>query len=170
MKFKDKHNREWVLPELTLWHIKELRRETEISLDDIIQDGTLWNQTDDSWVIVGAMCWFWCQGQHEISEEDFFKSWDGEVFLEAQEALVDAIANFTPTKRREAIRSMAATTRKVAEMLPELTADQVKRIEAILSESVISGLARLASKTQTPTVSEPSHGLQQEDGTIPVAS
>jgi len=166
--FKDKTGRFWAVPEITLWHVKQLQA-VGIDIQGIVGAGYLWEDiSDDAWITVGVIAWTLCQDQHECSEEDFYKSWDGQVFTDAQEAVREAIINFIPTNRREVIKAKAEMVKQVGEMLPLLNQDQVERINLILSESVSSGLEKLALRippSSTDTALEPSPGLQPDDGT-----
>lgn len=170
MKFTDLTGRDWGVPELSLWDIKTLHEATNIEIEEVIRSGCLWQDADDAWITIGVMAWHWCKGQHECTEEEFFRSWDGEVFAQAQEALLEAIANFTPKKRREALKRMGATVKNAIAMLPELSKNQVERIETILSENVTSGLEKLESQTLTDTASDSLPGSPSDNGTKPQAS
>lgn len=150
-EFTDTEGRNWLVPEIKLSHVMMLNK-IGIELNDVISEGHLWTSEDQSMLTTGALLWQLCKGQHAgVEEEPFFHAFDGEVFSTAQEALALRVANFTPPRRRAAIKKMLQSMKKLESKVETMIDEELdeamdEKIEDLLN-NVSSELGKRESKT-----------------------
>jgi len=177
-KFRDAEGRDWPLF-LTTDLIKEVRRLHDINLADL--DGQMYTRLADDPVPLVAILWILCEEdakRREVTPKEFGKALVGDAIESAVDALVEAITDFFPTRRRSLLRAAHAKTKTARENAYDLAMSRLNdptmearfneamaaRMDADIQEALtrLSGptnSAGLSATTQVPKVSENSGEL-----------
>jgi len=118
--FTDNQGKSWSI-EITVATVKELKRDLEVDLMTIAEQGDdlLGKLASDPVLLVDAL-WVVCRDQAEadgIGDEAFAGRLGGDSLDEAIMALMEAIADFFPKARRQMLRKMLAKAREAESRL-----------------------------------------------------
>lgn len=108
-------------------------------LDD---SAALLNRLHTDWDLIGNMLMICVAGQmadRDYSAERFVAALAGDVLEDAQAALVDAIVDFFPRQRREALAKMVAKGRQVGHRAQQIA---MERTTEALEQLDVDSLAR----------------------------
>lgn len=157
--FKDQTNREWVL-RLDAPKIAAVRRDCGVDLAAL--DGTAIERLRDDPVLLVNSLWVLCRSQAGAGTSDqmFGESLVGDAIDRATDALIEAIADFFPTRRKEMLLKLAAQQKETRE---QALADAVERLtdpalqtrvktamKQAADAEIDSLLTRLSSATASP--------------------
>lgn len=156
-KFADAKQREWTL-EVTTGVIKRVRADLKIDLADPSQ-ATMDRLADDPVLLVDLL-WLMCADQakgRDVSAEDFGRALVGDPIEVAVSALLEAIVDFFPGRRRLLLREANAKALSVREKAtdlalaklndPALEARFQEAMQTRLEAEVEAALTRLSSPT-----------------------
>jgi hypothetical protein len=165
-KFRDNDSRDWPIF-LTTDLIKDVRRKLEIDLADL--NGHLYTRLADDPVLLVDTLWVLCEAEakgRDVSPAAFAKALAGDPIEDAVNALVEAITDFFPTRRRSLLRAAAAKTRtardKAYEMAmaklddPTTEAKFLEAMQARMEADLQDALTRLRGPISSPVSSESS--------------
>lgn len=108
-KFKDAAGRDWSIA-LDAPTIRAVREECEFNL--VADDGKLYERLSEDPVKLIEILWTLCKGQHASVEYiPFAKSLVGDAIEHATDALLEAVANFFPARKRSLLLSLAKKQR-----------------------------------------------------------
>jgi hypothetical protein len=152
-KFTDKFGRVWSL-DLDVYLVEKIHGRTPVSIDKLIAAGPggladLFNDV----VGFGKFLWVIAEEQAQkqsppVSPEDFARGFNGDVLEDAGDALVEALADFSPRQQRTALKALRARMKELrAETLPLALA----KIAAIKLELPEEDSASSTPVTTTPT-------------------
>jgi hypothetical protein len=158
--FKDANGREWLV-KLDGPKIGEVRK--LLGVDLAATDGSASEKLRDDPVLLVDTLWVVCRGQAAaggVSSAQFGEALVGDPIETATEALIDAINDFFPSRRREALKTLTAQTKKTREagmddamkMLtdPVLQARIQTAMRMRAEAEIESLLTQLSSATNTP--------------------
>lgn len=125
--------------------LRKVKQDTGVLLTDLwLDDMALYSQICNDPLLAEDLLWSTCEEQaksRSVNKEDFSKATDGDSFEFGVKALVQAIVDFFPPARREAMKTIIATGEEVEKQSREMLDLQMK---ASLLE-VESERARLVS-------------------------
>jgi len=163
-KFVDADGRPWSVRE-TVGAIKDVRDEIDVDLADI-RGETLDRIAEDPVLLVDVL-WLLCQEQakgKEVSAKQFGESLVGDAIDAAAAALVEAICDFFPSRRRTLLRKVTEKTAEVREKAdrlamakiadPELERKLTEAMQARMEAELERALTRFALRTNSPESSE----------------
>lgn len=163
--FKDANGKEWLLT-LDAPTIRMVRSELD-GLDLASADGQVYEQLQDDPCQLVDCIWVLCREQaisRGVTDVDFGKALVGEVIDQATAALLNAIVDFSPTRKRELLKAVAAKNAKLRELGtakalakindPEVEAQILAGMEARMDAHVRNGLTRLSPATSSLASSE----------------
>lgn len=149
--FKDQQGRDWIL-EVVPPVIAAVRRECDVDLVNLERIGELSDPVKLVDVLY-IMCRQQCE-QRQIDAEQFGRSIAGESYQNAADALLAAIADFFPPRKRSQLRSL---WEKQAAIAAEMDADLEARmpeamatVERMMREELEKRLTRWNSATDAP--------------------
>lgn len=151
--FKDAKGRDWQI-EITVNVIKKVRATLDIDLTEV--DGAVYRRLDDPVTLVDLL-WLICEEEAQgrnLTDEDFGCGLVGDPIEDATNALLDAIADFFPGRKRSLIQAMlknAATLQdKAAAMAmakimdPKTTDATLEALQGRMDAEVANALTRLS--------------------------
>jgi hypothetical protein len=160
MQFTDGKDRKWSV-EINTDIIKLLRKELNLDLAGSDQS-TMDLLSDDPVLLVDAL-WLICQKEakeRSVTAESFGAALVGDVIDSATQAMVEAVANFFPTRKRSLLLRANAkmrTVREKAEAIamaklddPALEKQLEMAMEAKMEREIKNLLTRLNSPTNSP--------------------
>lgn len=122
-KFKDTEGREWSIA-LDAPTIREVREACDFDL--VSDDGKLYERLSEDPVKLIEVLWTLCKGQHASVEYiPFAKSMVGDAIEHATDALLEAVANFFPARKRSLLLSLAKKQRAAETAGMELAAKRL---------------------------------------------
>lgn len=162
--FKDTAGKSWTI-HLDAPTIRAVRNALDLDLVD--PDGKTYQRLADDPCLLVDCLWLLCQeqaGREGVKEEQFGKSLVGDAIEQATAALLAAIVDFSPTRRRELIQAVTAknaklrdigTQRALAKINDEtLEADILKAMEAEMDDAIRRALTRSRPVTASPVSAE----------------
>ncbi|MDD4890608.1 MAG: hypothetical protein PHU85_11855 [Phycisphaerae bacterium] len=162
--FKDSQGREWLLNVNTAT-VKTVRAARDVDLLDTT--GEVYERLADDPVLLVDVLWLLCQEQaHKVglSDAQFGEGLVGDAIEEATAALMGAIADFTPSRKRvvvlKAADLMIRVRQKGTEMAlgkigdPSLEGKLLSMMEQEMDEQIRQLLTRSSSATSAPASSE----------------
>ena len=152
--FADRHDHTWKL-DITIPDTHRVRRELDVDLLDL----QTYEKLTIDWVLLAQVLWVLCREQAEqqnVSEEEFGRGLAGEAIDRATEALLEAVVDFFPPRRRRLLQQVhakaqqleTASTAHVETILSGDRLDQLlktkldaldRELEASLAEASLSG-------------------------------
>ena len=160
--FKDNSGREWSV-NLDGPTIREVRK---LGIDLAAVDGSASEKLRDDPVLLVDSLWVICRAQAQavrVTDSDFGKSLVGDAIEFATEALIEAINDFFPSRRRAAMKTLTARMRETREAgmedaMETLTNPELQtRIRTAMKEKaqkeIENLLTQLSSATDTPAPS-----------------
>ncbi len=141
--FSDKAGREWVL-DLDVTALEQVESRTEVRLDQLLADGAAGLQTLFAqprklvrvlWVLIEERA-----AKVGLTPEQFGRSFDGDALERAADALLRAVADFTPSRRRPVLLAAIAKAQEL----------EAKAVEIALAKIARTNLADLAPDSSTP--------------------
>jgi hypothetical protein len=138
--------------------VKRVRSALDVDLLSIA-DGKLMHELHTDPILLADVLYVVCQPQAEaasISDTDFGRALGGDVIEHATQAMLESLADFFPSRRRELMKLASAklteveakATDKAKAMLTGPAMDE--QIDRILSESGISSSSAPASQVSPP--------------------
>ena len=156
-KFRDSKNREWSVV-INTGTIKKVRQALEVDLADPGQM-TLDRLSDDPVLLVDAL-WLVCEAQAGaigVNADDFGQSLVGDSIDQAVAAMVGAVADFFPARKRLLLQRANAKTQEAMDRAqtlaleklesPELQQRLDKAMQERMEADVSAALTRLSSPT-----------------------
>lgn len=162
--FKDANNREWVV-KLDAPTIKEVR-DTFDGLDLIDGKGESYLRLAADPILLIDVLWVICrkQANGNITDEQFGQSLVGDPIEQATEALLKAILDFFPSRKRQAIQALVTTHQAVTDRGMEMALAKISNpalreralaaVEADMDAMLEKALTQLSSATNSPASSE----------------
>lgn len=163
--FKDTNGREWRI-HLDAPTIREIRN-TFDGLNLIDAEGRCFAQLAGDPVTLVDVLWCLCRDQAQaagVTDVQFGRALMGEAIEQATEALLNAILDFFPPRKRGALRAVYERTREIeargTELAlakiqdPLLTAKLIGAMEAQMDAELAGLLTRLSPATSSPASSE----------------
>jgi len=165
-KFTDNAGREWSLT-INVAALKRVRMLAEVDLADILATTLLQRLAGDP-VLLAEVLYAVCQPQAErqgISPESFGEELVGDVIDAATTALLEALADFFPSRRRAALRKALAKVKSLEEtaltaaertldsdVMDRVLAEELapERIEAELKDALSGRRTSGTSSTAAP--------------------
>jgi hypothetical protein len=159
--FRDSSGREWLV-RLDGPKIKEVR--SECGIDLVSLDGTTFDRLERDPALLVDCLWTLCRGQNSgVTPDQFGEALVGDAIEDACNAMLNAIADFFPSRKRSLLRSLigqqAATRTKGLELAtakltdPALQDKITQAMEAKLTAELQSLLDGLNTATSLPATS-----------------
>ncbi len=158
--FKDAAGREWLV-KLDGPKIRDVRKEVGIDLAAV--DGSAAEKLRDDPVLLVDSLWVICRSQAQtagVTSQQFGEGLVGDPIETATDALIEAINDFFPSRRREAMKTLTAKMKETREAgmedaLETLTnPDLMPRIRTAMKEKaqkeIDNLLIQLSSATESP--------------------
>lgn len=156
--FKDTNGREWIL-KLDAPKIRAVRQELSVDLAGI--DGKAFHQLADDEVLLVDALWILCREQaNGTTSDQFGAALVGDPIEAATDALLAAILDFFPNRKRTLLKTLASKNAKVRELAmqqaleeindPELEAKILAAQKASIQEGIAKALMRLNSAIASP--------------------
>lgn len=163
--FKDNQDREWVL-RLDAPTIRMVRNELDgLNLADL--EGKTYEKLVADPVLLVDTLWLLCKDQAKaagIDDLSFASRIVGDAIERASDAMLESIADFFPTKKREILHALAKQQREVRELglqaaLEKITDPTLRKrllatMEARMDADLQSLLTQLSSATSSQVSSE----------------
>jgi hypothetical protein len=103
--FKDTHGKEWLV-KLDGPKIRDVRKACDVDLGSL--DGEAFSRLDRDPVLLVDVLWILCRGQNNgVTDVEFGEALVGDPIEAATTALIDAVTDFFPTRKRLLLRSLA---------------------------------------------------------------
>jgi hypothetical protein len=159
-KFTDSEGRPWPL-RITVETVKVVRAELGIDLADL-SGKTLERLADDTCLLVDVL-WVLCRAtakERSVSDRQFGEALVGDPIDQATEALLEAILDFFPSRKRALLRAVAdkaetararaqdLATQKLAD--PELDRAMTEAMTARMEAEMQAALTRLRQPATSP--------------------
>ena len=157
-QFTDTKNRTWDIV-VTVHTIEQVRRLCDIDLAAL--DGELFSRLQSDPVTLANILFVVCSDaakSQDITDEDFGRSLGGDVLDEATSALLEALCNFFPRSRREAIRAAWNQFTKIEQMatthvVSKITDDRIgKAVMTSIDREIDNALANLTGNRKTTPI------------------
>lgn len=162
--FKDSQGREWFL-NVNTGTVKNVRAARDVDLLDTT--GEVYERLADDPVLLVDVLWLLCQEQAQkvgLTDAQFGEGLVGDAIEDATTALMGAIADFTPSRKRAVVLKgaelMTRVRQKGTEIAlgkigdPELEKKLLSMMEAEMDEQLRQLLTRSSSATSVPASSE----------------
>lgn len=160
--FKDANSREWQV-KLDAPKISEVRKECGIDLAAL--DGNTFDRLNNDPVVLVNVLWVLVRGQNSgTTDVQFGESLVGDPIDSATEALLSAITDFFPSRKRSLLRSLTdkqtAVSQKAMELAmakindPALEANLLAAMEERLTKDLENLLTGLRNATDSPATAE----------------
>ena len=137
-KFTDSENREWTLY-LDINLARTIRNRLDVDVLD--PQGGLSKLASDPILLVDTL-YLICEEQciqRKVSDEEFGRSLRGQSIEDATDALVEALTDFIPPRRRELLQSMTTAGEELQTMLTGLATERIpqaiRNLQSILGTS-----------------------------------
>jgi len=166
--FKDTNGRSWTLS-LDGPKIKRIRDACGIDLGAI--DGKAYERMDADPTLLVDVLWLLCEKEAKeagVTDEQFGMALVGDAIDEATEAVLDAITDFFPKRRRELLKALAAQNKATSNAAmnslmakigdPEL----VKKIQATMEANLDAEIKRVLTQLSPATNSADSSESPQK--------
>lgn len=146
--FTDNGGRKWTFT-VNMWTVRQVKRETSWDLANILEDV---GAKDDSKIVrlfrdKSELFSVWCcllAGQMEergVSPEDLGGSLAGESIADANDAFVQALADFFPDRQSRQLKTLQAKGREVADALATVADEKLAGLDVgVLTKQVLSSL------------------------------
>ena len=153
--FKDNAKQEWMI-ELDAPLIKAVRKECAV---DLVSDTERpYERLYDDPILLVDTLWVLCRvqaQQRQIDQDKFAQLLTGDAIDSATEAILGAIVDFSPSRKREILRTLAAKTSKIRDLAmsramerlndPELEAKLLAAADLQTERAIQEALTRLES-------------------------
>lgn len=148
--FKDLKGRAWSV-DLTLGEIRQIRDELDVDLLACLEnDAAILRRLFSDVYLVGDCLVVACRRQcrdQGIEVDDFVRSLGGDCLESAHSAFVDALIDFFPPPRREALRKMVDKAREVGRRVQALGMAKIDQVvESIDTERAASAMVGGSSR------------------------
>lgn len=114
-KFTDLKGREYRCV-VTVGTVEKLKEELQLDIGDAI-DGKLYDRLSDDWKLLVDVISIACEesiSSHQITDpKDFASALNGDVLGAAFDAFMDAVADFSPPRKRQALRDAIGKMKEV---------------------------------------------------------
>src|SRR5512137_1077238 len=124
--WKDPHGRHWFTP-ITVGAIKRAKELAGVNLLDVFDGTLLFRLADDPVLLVNTL-YAVCKPQADergVTDEQFGELLAGDTFEQAVQALVEGLASFFPSERRQMLQRLWAETQKRRTATVTLMADKL---------------------------------------------
>jgi hypothetical protein len=158
--FKDNAGREWTVA-LDGPTIREVRKACGVDLAAV--DGSASEKLRDDPVLLVDSLWVICRAQAlaaRVTDAEFGKALVGDAIEFATEALIEAINDFFPSRRREALKTLTARMKETREAgmedalelltNPETQSKVRTAMKQNAQKEIDNLLTRLSSATESP--------------------
>lgn len=155
--FKDMGGNRWSV-DFTGLHLRRVKSALGINIMDIAADDfSLLNKITTDICLMGEILWIVVADQAKdegISEEDFYKSLLGDVIIDAQEALLESIADFFPNpSQRLGLKKILAKAKLVTTKAEEIANQKMtEALDSLDPDAMAKQL--IDSSTKQPVSSE----------------
>jgi len=122
--FKDADGRDWDV-EVTVGTIKRVRATLDLDLTEI--DSAIYKRLADP-VLLADLLFVVCERQandRDLSDEDFGRGLRGDPIDDATAALLDAVADFFPGRRRSLLQAMISKSATLQEQAAKMAMDKI---------------------------------------------
>jgi hypothetical protein len=152
-QFKDSHGRAWLV-QVTVGTVSDVRAALGVDLVDV--GGEIFQRLQNDPILLCDVLYLVCKEQADaqaISDVDFGRAMGGDAIDEATDALLEALINFFPRSRRDAIRAAWARVRTLDAMAAARITKQMAdgRLDQTVADQVDAfmetTLANLAKST-----------------------
>ena len=157
--FEDAKGQKWDL-EITVGVIKRVRSALDIDLVEL--DAAVYKRLDDPVMLVDLL-WLICEEQangRKVSDEDFGRGLAGDPIEHATNALLGAVADFFPGRKRSLMQTMISKTATLQEAATKMAMDKIEdpemekttlaALQRQMDAEVTSALTRLSGPTSSP--------------------
>lgn len=149
--FKDKHGKDWVIS-LDAPLIMAVRRECDLDLAST--DGSAYERMADDPILLVNVLWVLCREQAgDMTDVMFGKLLVGDAIEKATEAMLEAICDFFPLRKRQLLQAVVAKNAKIREIGMEKALARINdpqllaTLEARMDAEINSMLTRLTNAT-----------------------
>jgi hypothetical protein len=158
-QFKDSHGRSWLVP-ITVGTISDVRRALDVDLVDL--GGEIFQRLQADPILLCNVLFCVCREQAEaagISDEDFGRSMGGDAIDDATDALLEALINFFPRQRRDALRAAWLRVRTLDAMAANQITNRMAatgELEKIVADNVTAFMdATMANLSKPKLTAKP---------------
>ena len=114
--FKDSNGRDWIL-RLNVGTIRAIRDKHKVNLATL--DGTAYDQLEGDPELLVDVLWSLCAAQAtvaNVTEVQFGEAMIGDAIENATAAMLEAIGDFFPSRKRQMVQTLAQKTRAMREL------------------------------------------------------